>query len=221
MWRKIVLVSVGLIAGCGTPAENNVVVINNDDGTSNGTSDTGCLAMTRAIARSDGTSCAVSECEVIPCACADGSTVSSSSCANDICLATQACQRACGTVAQCDQMSPNNDPDPDPDPTPNNVNQMPGSDSGMQGDACTCEDTSSGVQDDRYKLCSGTEDGCAGLFGPLECIWNLRSKAGTCRVDCSEGEFGTQGPCPNGSVCSRFPSIVHDELNPNYFHACD
>jgi hypothetical protein len=237
----VLAVSISLVA-CSQASsnnddnDNNIVVINNQNSSANNTqnssanaatnssSDPRCQDMIDGINASGGTACPDGSCDPIPCACADGSVVNTSSCLNGVCAGLEACESACGEVLSCGISGGNNGMNGSTNGSTNNPlnnNNLGGpDDEGMQGDDCTCDDNAD-PDEDRYKICYGTEDGCDGAFGdPLECVWNLRADSGVCRAGCTEDDYLQQGPCPAGTICDRFPSLIHDELNPNYFYAC-
>lgn len=225
--------------GCGEPTSNNgndetVVIINNgppnnaatnngvqNNGAPNNGDDPRCADMSAGIEASSGLQCPPADCPTIPCACADGSVIHTAVCANEICQGLPACESACGEVLECGlgaNNGANNGGTTENNGFENNIGGP--DDDAVQGDPCTCDDVSDPDMD-RHSKCYGTEDGCDGAFGdPFVCIYNQRSNTGVCRVECSEDDYLQTGPCPAGSVCERFPSLIHDDLNPSYFYAC-
>jgi hypothetical protein len=94
----------------------------------------------------------------------------------------------------------------------------PPTDNGSFGASCQCTATpTAGVQ--AGILCSGTEDGCAGVgfSGDLSCMAQRQTGSGTCTFRCTASQYGTQGSCPSGYTC--FTSQYTDSSGA-YFPVC-
>ncbi len=145
-----------------------------------------CEAMQEAHDASFGDSCGSGDdCTAVPCACADGSTVSTSSCFNGSCTGALACLDVCDEVIECSDTS--------------NSNASTG---GMfECSVPNGADNPMVMCDSATQYCLGSWTGSANLTGPACTPLPSGCTDCDCLSDDAQAQFPTSNNCDSVVLC--------------------